>query len=95
MKKDLQEVRVDGFRGGMEWNLEKKEWSNEGKNSKKPYIELTCPSLPFAKAILRCCKDSPNCSAWSLQGKDGMLLPVHTHCSVLTARAHTHTPPGR
>ena len=38
MKKDLQEVRVDGFGGGIEWNLEKREWSNERKNSKKPYI---------------------------------------------------------
>ena len=68
----------------MEWNLEKREWSNERKNSKKPYIELTCPSLPFIKAILRWCEDSPN------SGKDGMLLPERTHCTAPHAPAHTH-----
>ena len=79
--------------GGIEWNLEKHEWSNDRKNSKKPYIslELTCPSLLFLRAILRTCESSPNCSSWSLQGKDGMLIPVRTPC----ARAHTRMQPWR
>ena len=81
MKKDLQEVRVGGFGGGMEWNLEKRNWKNERKNTSSPPV----PLFPLSRPSFGAAKTSPIAAPGAFRAKEACLFRyAHTK-----TRAHT------